>query len=185
MARTVRDIQEIKLVDLVIELVDARAIKSSSNNELVKQIQKPRITIAVKGDLADVKQGNDILICSLKDSGTKKKLIEKLYSNFKDKITKYKAKGLLVPQFYILIVGMPNIGKSSLINYLSKGSKLIVENRPGVTKRKQLIKINENFLLYDTPGVMVKKIDDDEDGYRLGLINAISKKVIPMEDTME
>jgi ribosome biogenesis GTPase A len=184
MARTIRDIKEIKLIDLVIELVDARAIKASSNNELVKEIQKPRITIAVKGDLSDVKSEN-ILICSLKDSSTRKKIIDKLYKTFENKISKMKSKGLLVPQFYVLIVGMPNIGKSSLINYLSKGSKLIVENRPGVTKRKQMIKINENFLLYDTPGVMVKKIDNDEDGFKLGLINAINNKVLPIEETME
>jgi ribosome biogenesis GTPase A len=97
-----------------------------------------------------------------------------------------KEKGLLIPQFYILVVGLPNIGKSSLINFITEyNTKTIVQNKAGTTRRNQMVKINDNLFLYDTPGIMVKKIDNDNQGYILALLNLIKKEVIPLEKTCE
>jgi ribosome biogenesis GTPase A len=187
MARTVRQLKDIKNIDLVLEVVDARAIDTSKNNELTVGINKPKLTIALKSDLADTSsiKNKNILIGSIKNKSFKAQILAAIYDTFKDKLVNLKRKGLLIPQFYILVVGLPNVGKTSLINLLSSGAKLIAENRPGVTKRKQLIKINENFLLYDTPGVMVKNVETEKEGFTLSLINVINKNILPLNEVTE
>jgi ribosome biogenesis GTPase A len=187
MARTLRDIQGAQNLDLIIEVVDARAIHISSNPELTLNFKKEILTIALKSDLADlqnVRIPENTIVGSIKDRQFKNKIINAIDNIFVHKITKLKSKGLLVPQFYIMVVGLPNVGKSSLINFLASSNKLIVENRPGVTKTKQLVKINQNYFLYDSPGVLVKKIDNEVDGYKLALIGTIKKDVLPLDEVV-
>jgi ribosome biogenesis GTPase A len=188
MAKTLRDIQGAQNLDLIIEVVDARAINISSNPELTKGFSKSKLTIALKSDLADLQSLTipaNTIIGSIKDKHFKTTIINAIDNIFSQKITKLKSKGLLVPQFYIMVVGLPNVGKSSLINFLASSNKLIVENRPGVTKTRQLVKITPNYFLYDSPGVLVKKINDEIDGYKLALIGTIKKDVLPLNEVIK
>ena len=176
-----------KNVDLIIEVIDARAIKSSSNQEITKIFQqKPILKIALKTDYSIVNNSNndEILFVSLKEKKFKNLIIKKIYEIFDKKIQKDKTKGLVVPKYTILVVGLPNIGKSSLINYLKNKNVLKVQNYPGVTKKQQLVSINENFDIIDTPGILFKKIDDINIGYKLVLINCIKKEVVTLDHVL-
>lgn len=176
-----------KNVDLIIEVIDARAIQSSSNQEITKIFQqKPILKIALKTDYSIVNNSNndEILFVSLKEKKFKNLIIKKIYKILDKKIQKDKTKGLVVPKYTILVVGLPNIGKSSLINYLKNKNILKVQNYPGVTKKQQLVSINENFDIIDTPGILFKKIDDINIGYKLVLINCIKKEVVTLDHVL-
>ena len=84
-----------------------------------------------------------------------------------------------------MIFGLPNVGKSSLINKLALKNKVEVQNRPGVTRKVSCIKVDKNFSIYDTPGIMIKKIDNDETGYILGTLGCIDPKVLPLDKVIE
>ena len=84
-----------------------------------------------------------------------------------------------------MIIGLPNVGKSSLINFLKSKNNLIVRNQPGVTKNQRLVSINENFDLIDTPGILLKNIDNYEIAYKLALINTIKKEVLPLDKVIK
>lgn len=176
-----------KNVDLIIEVIDARAIQSSSNQEITKIFQeKPILKIALKTDYSIINNSNsdEILFVSLKEKKFKNLIIKKIYEIFDKKIQKDKTKGLVVPKYTILVVGLPNIGKSSLINYLKNKNILKVQNYPGVTKKQQLVSINKNFDIIDTPGILFKKIDDINIGYKLVLINCIKKEVVTLDHVL-
>ena len=170
-------------VDLVIQILDARCPNISSNPELVKLCNhKPYINIALKSDLADLSSKlKDVNYLSISQKNFVAKAEKIIQDKLADKIKKYKAKGLVNSHFYIMIVGLPNIGKSSFINAFAKRNKAVVQNRPGVTRNINLIKVNKYFSIYDTPGILTKNITDETTAFILGLINSIDKKVLPIE----
>lgn len=188
MAKSVSQIkQQINKVDLVIQVLDARCINISSNQELLTICKnKPIINIALKSDLADLNNKNNYVyyldINQKSFVSNVQKIIENKLAN---QIAKFKAKGLVNPHFYCIVLGLPNIGKSSFINAFGKKNKVIVQNCPGVTKTINLIKVNKYCSIYDTPGIVVKNITNLNDGYILGLIGSISKKVLPIDDVVK
>lgn len=168
-------------IDLLIEVVDARCIHSSSNNELLNIFKnKPMIKVALKADLCDLSSVQNAILIDTKNSSYRKILIDHLYGIMQEKINSFKKKGLINPQFTIAVVGLPNIGKSTLINFLANKKTLVAQNKAGVTKKQTMRKINDNFYLIDTPGVFLKKIDNKELSYKLALINTINKNILPL-----
>lgn len=197
MAKAQRMIREnLKLVDVVIELLDAR-IPSSSANPAISEIivDKPRIIALNKADLADslatehwvehFRQQNIQVaaIDSLTGKGTKV-LISKVEQLAKNKVNKLVAKGATARAARAMILGIPNVGKSSLINRLMGAAVTKTADKPGVTRAKQWIKISRNLDLLDTPGVLWPKFEDPEVGLKLAFTGAINDEVYDMEKVM-
>ncbi|AJQ45632.1 ATP-binding protein [Ureaplasma diversum] len=175
-----------KNIDFVIEVLDARCIKTSHNSELVTAfVNKPIIKIALKQDLSTIKSLDDLLVGSTKNKAFKNEVIKALYNALDHKIKQYEKKGLVNPRLVGLVVGLPNVGKSSLINFLANKNQLKTENRPGVTKNQSLKQINQHFYLIDTPGVFFKDVSNYEDGYKLVLINCVRKEVVNLYDVIQ
>ncbi|QEX47545.1 ribosome biogenesis GTPase YlqF [Mycoplasmoides gallisepticum] len=188
MKKTLDDINKIKKhIDLVIQVLDARAINLTSNPDLLGIFkQKKIINVALKSDLADLsyQYDSETIVTNIKDHQFSNFLLNKLHQILSDKIKRLQAKGLVTPHFNIMVIGLPNIGKSSLINKLIKKNHNKVENKAGVTKRQTFVKLNKNFTLYDTPGVLYKRIDDFILGAKLSLLNVINLEVIPMQEVL-
>lgn len=175
-------------VDMIIEVVDARAIYSSSNYELLNQIaHKPVLTIALKSDYSSLttSPSPNILLGSIKDKNFRQVVINKINEMLHDKIARAHKKGILKPKFSLMVVGLPNLGKSSLINFLKNKKVLVAKNMPGVTRNQNLVAINDTLYLIDTPGILLKRIDDIETAYKLVLINAIKKDVLVLEHVLK
>lgn len=188
MQKSLKKISELKFIDLIIEVHDARSINATSNSqifELFKNRQIKIAKIALKKDLADLNTINSSM--PMYDSNEKNitdKLIKVINDNLNEKKLSYAKKGLVNPMFYVLIIGLPNVGKSTIINRMKKNNVVVSQNRPGVTINTNLIKINNNIFLYDTPGIMVKKINDDYIGYILVLLNIINHHVVNLHDVL-
>lgn len=197
MAKAKREIAEnLKLVDVVIELVDARAPFSSQNPMLQELVQhKRKIIVLMKRDLADeevtkrwlqyfhnnennaiavsVNQKNDItnLISLVKESGmeVQQKMIEK---------------GVKPRSVRALIAGVPNVGKSTLINRLANKRIAKIGDRPGITKQQQWIKVRNQFELLDTPGILWPKFEEESIGIKLAIIGTIKYELVPNQDVV-
>lgn len=185
--------QDIKLVDAVTEIVDAR-IPVSSRNPILDQIikSKPRIILLNKCDMADPNQTlnwikyykNENITAIAVDCKTGKGLnlfLPSVTSALKDKLEIWKSKGIVRKNVRIMVVGIPNVGKSSFINKMSKGTKAKVEDRPGVTRGNQWFSIGKGYELLDTPGVLWPKFDDPTVGEKLAFTGAIKDQVIDIE----
>lgn len=195
MTRAKRQIQEkLKLIDLAIELVDAR-VPISSRNPMVDEILqgKPRLIILNKSDLADPKMNeqwkqyfhNEGLTCAIVDSSTGygiKEIPLLAKEILKEKIDKQIAKGMNPRAIRSLIVGIPNVGKSTLINRLAGKNVAITGDKPGVTKGQQWIKTKFDLELLDTPGILWPKFEDELVGYRLAMIGSIKEQVLNIDD---
>ncbi len=180
MAKTRRIMaSNLKLVDAVVEITDARIPFSSRNPEMKRIVgSKPRLVLLNKADSADpevtamwldyyAKQGITALATDCRSGKNVSKFYGKLKELLKDDIEKWNAKGMSGRPIRIMIVGIPNVGKSSFINRLA-GSRLAkVEDRPGVTRGKQWVKLDEGFELLDMPGVLWPKFEDKLVGERL------------------
>lgn len=185
MNKTINELKKISnTIDGVIQVVDSRCVNKSSNLELLKIFKnKTIITIATKSDLADLRDKNEnIFYVNLKNQNSKNLIINFIMKKFSKKISILSNKGLKNPQLNLIIVGLPNVGKSSLVNLLVSKKQVKVENKPGITKNNHWVKINNNLFLFDTPGVLFKNISNINDGYVLSLINCIKKDVLPMDD---
>ena len=193
MAKTRRLIGEnIKHVDAVIELLDARIPQSSKNPEIEKILgDKPTVTLLNKAGLADPAEterwiaryradGRTCLAFDCMEKTGSDALRRALRTQTADKAEKYLQKGMN-RRLRIMVVGIPNVGKSSLINLLCGGKKAKVENRPGVTLAPQWILTTDGFQLMDMPGVLWPRFDDPETGENLAATGAIKDEVLQPE----
>jgi len=194
MFKSLREIKEkVKLMDLVMVLLDARLPFSSMNPELFKIIShKPMMLLFNKMDLADdyitnqwIKHYQNQGFHTLKIDAQSGKNVHKIRAFaeeiLKEKLAKEQAKGLKTRALRTMILGIPNVGKSTLINQISKSSATKTANTPGVTKSQQWIKLGDDFELLDTPGVLWPKFDDPKVGYHLAITGAIKDKILPEE----
>ena len=191
MAKTKREISEdIKLIDVVVELLDSRIPMSSQNPDIAELTKnKKKIIVLNKTDLADDKQNeewkryfnNNGQVCVLTDSNLGKgindvtKAIEEI---MKEDLEKYAEKGRTGRKIKAMILGIPNVGKSSFINRIVKTNRLEVGNKPGVTRKKQWISINDKIYLLDTPGVLWPKFEDEKTALNLAYTGTIKDDVL-------
>jgi len=194
MAKTRRLISEnLKNVDITIEILDARIPKSSRNPEIVRLTEgKPSLILLNKCSLADPEQTkkwvkyytSDTTVCIATDCVTGEGL-NKIAPTVKDilseKVERYENKGMMGRQLKAMVLGIPNVGKSSLINKISGAKKAKVENRPGVTLDKQWVATNVGLMLLDMPGVLWPKFDDRTIGENLAATGAIKDAILDLE----
>ena len=187
-------IEDLKLIDVVIEILDAR-IPISSQNPDIQNItrNKKKIVLLNKSDLADdkqsqkwisyFKQNNIVAIQTDSNLGKGSKEVLKLVQKLmEEELEKAVAKGRTKRNIRIMIIGIPNVGKSSLINRLVNKKTAEVGNRPGVTKQKQWVRIGQNIELLDTPGVLWPKFEDEKVALNLAYVGAIKDEVMPKTD---
>ena len=195
MMKTQRMMQEnIRLIDIVLELVDARLPLSSRNPKIDEIVgDKPRLILLNKADIADsivTGEWEDYFqkkgIPTLTISSTGNKKLNFIFSKCKeilaDKIEKQKERGITNASVKIIVVGVPNVGKSSLINKLSGRKSAITGDRPGVTRGKQWIRLDNGIELLDTPGILWPKFEDDMVGKKLAFTGAIKDEIMDIEE---
>jgi ribosome biogenesis GTPase A len=195
MAKARREMSErIKWVDIVIELVDARAPYSSKNpmiDEIAKN--KPRLIILTKSDMADEKKtkewvqyykslGYIAMSVNLKNFKQYNMIINECRSALKEKIEKEKQRGMKERAIRAMIVGIPNVGKSTFINSLAKKKATVTGNKPGVTKAQQLIRVEKDFELFDTPGVLWPKFEDERIAKNIAFLGSIKQQILPLDE---
>jgi len=195
MAKTRKQItDDLKLVDVVIEILDAR-IPISSQNPEIKQItqNKKKVIILNKCDLSDEKQNNKWAEYFIKkgqkvvlvDSNTGKginEVIKQTQTVMEDELKKLVEKGRIGRRIRVMIVGIPNVGKSSFINRITKKTTAEVGNKPGVTKQKQWIRINDEIELMDTPGVLWPKFENEEVALNLAYTGTIKDDILEITE---
>ena len=194
-AKTRREIKEkLNLIDVVYEVIDARMPKSSKIvdiDDLTKE--KPRILVMTKYDLCDRKetdkfiayyqqQGYDVLALDLIQPASVKALILKSEPYLKQMNEKRKAKGMKPRSLRVLIMGVPNVGKSTLINRLVGKKATQVGNRPGVTRNISWIRIHKDMELLDTPGILWPKLENQEEAHNLALLSSIKEEILNAQE---
>ncbi|MBP9630160.1 MAG: ribosome biogenesis GTPase YlqF [Leptotrichiaceae bacterium] len=189
-------LENLKIVDIVIEILDARIPISSKNPDIYTLSKnKQKITILNKVDLIDSKDlkkwedyflknnFSDYFVALSVEKGTNfnelRKITDKIYEK---KLEKMKKKGLRKTEIRAMIVGIPNVGKSKFINKFVNKNKARVGNTPGFTRGKQWIKIDEKLELLDTPGILWPKFEDENVAYNLAITGSIKDNVLPLED---
>ena len=184
---------KVKLVDVIIELFDARAPMASINNNLEKiTTNKKKLIVLTKIDLADAEQNkkwaevlkqkyDSVLTLDLKKNNAEILLSKAVVELGKDKWAKEMKRGMKPQPIRAMIIGIPNVGKSSLINRLAKRKAAGVQNKPGFTRGEQWIKVNKDFLLLDTPGILPMSYDNQKTAAHLALIGAIREDILPNE----
>ena len=189
------EVQErLKLVDVIVELLDARIPVSSRNEVLYKiTMDKMRLVVLTKTDLADQKetikwinlfekQGFSAVFADLNNQSDIKKIIKEVEKLGENKNQKFIAKGMKPQPVRAMIIGIPNVGKSTLINKISGRHAASVENKPGHTKAQQWIKVSNKFELLDTPGILPPSYDDPEKAINLALVGSVNAEILPNEE---
>lgn len=195
MAKARREVTEkLKLVDIIFELVDAR-LPLSSRNPMIDEVvgQKIRLLILNKADMADDHQtkkwlkyfderGHKAVAINSFDSKGLQQVIKAAKELLEEKWERMRSRGIKPRAIRAMIVGIPNVGKSTLINRLAKKNLAKTGNTPGVTKAQQWIKVEKELELLDTPGILWPKFEDQSVGYKLALTGAIKDTITNMED---
>lgn len=195
MAKAKRQVSEqLKKVDVVFELVDAR-IPYSSRNPMIDDVikQKPRVVILNKKDMTNLKElekwetyfkdeGFYPVAVDAKHGKNLKNVEVEAIKATQEKFDREKAKGLKPRAIRAMILGIPNVGKSTLINKLAKRSIAETGNKPGVTKQQQWIKVGKSLQLLDTPGILWPKFEDEEVGKKLSLTGAIKDSIVHLDE---
>ena len=186
--------EDIKLIDLVIELVDARVPFSSRNPDIDKLAAgKARMVLLNKADLADEAEtrkwaqmfedmGIHVVKIDARNKGTLKQVQAAQQEACKEKIERDRRRGILNRPIRTMVVGIPNVGKSTFINALAGKACAKTGNKPGVTKGKQWIRLNKNVELLDTPGILWPKFEDQQVGLRLAFIGSIKDEIMNLEE---
>ena len=195
MSKARRQVQEnIKHVDFVTILVDARLPLSSQNPMLTKNVgDKPKLLILNKSDLADnnrtkewrtyfEKHGIKTLAINSKEQSTVKLVTDAAKSLMSEKIQRLRERGIQKETLRTMIIGIPNAGKSTLMNRLAGKKIAVVGNKPGVTKGQQWLKSNKDLEILDTPGILWPKFEDELVGLKLALTGAIKDQLLPMDE---
>ena len=195
MAKTKREISEkLSLIDVVFEVIDARIPMSSKNKDIDTLIKdKPKVLIMTKMDLCDMEKTNkwksyyenngyQVIMVDLINNKNVNEIFNKINPIINDLNEKRKNKGLKPRKIRALVLGIPNVGKSTLINRLVGKKATNVGNRPGVTKNLQWIRVNDKLELLDTPGILWPRLDDNEVAHNLASMTAIKEEVLDLED---
>ncbi len=194
MAKAKREISEaLNLVDIVIELRDAR-IPLASKNPMVDEIigKKPRLILLNKAHMADRRENLNWIkyyknngITALDCDSIDKYNIDKIYPAvrevLKDYIKKQEERGIANVNIRALIIGIPNVGKSTFINIMAGRKIAVTGDKPGVTKANLWINVNPNFKIMDTPGILWPKFEDQEIGYKLAICGSIKDEILELE----
>jgi ribosome biogenesis GTPase A len=196
MAKARREVTEkLKLIDIIFELVDAR-IPYSSRNPMIDEIiqHKPRLVLLNKADMADkertkewiqyfAEKGVKALAINAQAGEGLREIVQASHQILKEKFDRLKAKGVKNPRaIRAMIVGIPNVGKSTLINRLAKRNIARTGNTPGVTKAQQWIKVGKELELLDTPGILWPKFEDQDVGMKLAVTGAIKDTLLNLQD---
>lgn len=195
MAKAIHQIQDnLHLVDIVFELVDARIPVASRNPEIEKTIQqKPHLLIMTKKDLADPQatadwvkyyeaQGQVAIAVDSRSRTIGKQMTQAATDMLADKLAKIAARGITNRPIRAVCVGIPNVGKSTLLNHIVNKKIAKVGDRPGVTKGQQWLKASKKLELLDTPGILWPKFEDQVVGTKLAVTGAIKENIYPIDD---
>lgn len=186
-------LEQLRWVDVVVELGDAR-VPESSRNPLLQELlgEKPKIVLLNKADLADPKwtelwakelrKASPVLPVSATSGIGVGKIVPELERLMSDKLAKWAAKGVRARSIRAMVVGIPNCGKSSLVNQLIGGAKAKTGNKPGVTRGNQWVRIHDKVELLDTPGLLWPKFEDPEIGRKLAAVGSIRDEVLNLEE---
>ncbi len=195
MAKAKRAMQDdVKLVDMVVELLDARAPLSSRNPDIDKIANnKLRMVILNKADLAEekanklwrdffAKQGIQTVLLDARSSSAKKPVIDAIMRAAQKKFERDRAKGIVSRPVRIMVAGIPNVGKSTLINSVAGKACTRTGNKPGVTRGNQWIRLNKQVELLDTPGILWPKFEDEQVGLHLAYLGSINDEIMELSE---
>ena len=194
MAKTKRLIKEkYDLIDIVYEVIDARMPKSSKIKDIDELLKdKPRILIMTKKDLCDMsetkkwikkyeEEGYRVIAVDLSQNNSVNEIVDLTHSITKEIQEKREAKGLAKKEIRALVIGIPNVGKSTLINRMAGKKVAVIGNNPGVTKSLSWIKTTSGILLLDSPGILWPKLSEEEVALNLASLTAIPRDILPVD----